>query len=201
MKADVATLTLSGLHHESDADLLAAAVRRDAKAFGRLVARYHALVFHVVWHLTKGHAEAEDIAQEAFLKLWNNPSQIREAAALKGWLTRVAHNLAMDWFRKQPVQVSADAADVSDDRPDAESRMQKHWAGERITKAVHRLPERQRFAVTLVHFEHFTQADAAAAMELSVDAFESLLARARRALKDQLSGDRQDLLAALTEEG
>jgi RNA polymerase sigma-70 factor, ECF subfamily len=201
VKADVASLVLSGLHHESDADLLAAAVKRDAKAFGRLVARYHGLVYRVVWHQTKGHAESEDIAQEAFLRLWNNPAQIREAAALKGWLTRVAHNLAMDWFRKRPAQLTEEQGELSDDRPGVERRLQQDWAGARITRAVHGLPDRQRLAVTLVHFEHCSQADAAAVMELSVDAFESLLARARRALKEHLANDRQDLLAALTEEG
>jgi RNA polymerase sigma-70 factor, ECF subfamily len=201
VKVNVATLAETGLRHESDADLLAAAVARDAKAFGTLVARYHGLVYRVVWHLTKGHAESEDIAQEAFLKLWNNPAQVREAKALKGWLTRVAHNLAMDWFRSRVEHATDDVSEVGDEKPDAETRLHQDWAGERITAAIHGLPERQRLAVMLVHFEHFTQADAAGVMELSIDAFESLLTRARRALKQQLADDRHDLLAAVAFEG
>ena len=73
------------------------------------------------------------------------------------------------------------------------------WVSRRIGKAVSDLPERQKQALTLAHFEQLPQAEAAAIMELSVDAFESLLARARRALKDQLTADKQDLLSALTE--
>jgi RNA polymerase sigma-70 factor, ECF subfamily len=191
----------AGLHHGSDADLLAAAARRDAKAFGRLVSRYHGLVYRVVWRMTNGHSDSEDIAQEAFLKLWNNPAQVREASALKGWLMRVAHNLAMDRFRQKPPTTLDDAPDVVDARPAQDGQLVRNWASTRLEQAIANLPERQRLALTLAHFEQLPQAEAAAAMDLSVDAFESLLARARRALKQNLSGDRQDLLAALAEEG
>ncbi len=199
MSADATAAALAGLHHGNDADLLRAAARRDAKAFGHLVAKYHRLVYRVVWRMTNGSAEAEDIAQEAFLKLWNNPAQVRDAGALKGWLLRVAHNLAMDRFRRTPDLVVDAADDVRDERPDAESHLSQAWVARRIDSAVAALPERQKQAITLVHFEHVHQAEAAAVMELSVDAFESLLARARRALKDQLTADKQDLLSALTE--
>ena len=192
---------MRGLHHESDADLLAAAVQRDAAAFGRLVSRYHGLVYRVVWRMTNGNSESEDIAQEAFLKLWNNPAQVREAGALKGWLMRVAHNLAMDWFRRRPAQDIAALPEPEDGRPDAEAGLSRNWVTRTIDQALAQLPERQRLALALVHFEHVSQAEAAAVMELSVDAFESLLARARRALKDQLAGDKQELLRTLAEEG
>jgi RNA polymerase sigma-70 factor, ECF subfamily len=196
---DATALTGVGLHQHADADLLAAAVRRDAKAFGLLIAKYHGLVYRVVWRMTNESPEAEDIAQEAFLKLWNNPSQVREAAALKGWLMRVAHNLAMDWFRHRPERGSPLVEDVSDTRPSAEDRMGQDWVSQRLNIAVAQLPERQRLALTLVHFEQVSQVDAAAVLEISVDALESLLARARRALKLLLTDDRQDLLAAVTE--
>jgi RNA polymerase sigma-70 factor, ECF subfamily len=196
--AQTATV-LAGLHAGSDADLLAAAVRKDAKAFAQLVQRYHTIVYRVVWRLTNGHAESEDIAQETFLRLWNNPGQVREAAALKGWLVRVAHNQAMDWFRRKPTQDLDTAADVSDGRPGADNKMGTDWVSRRIEQALAALPDRQKLALTLVHFEHMPQAEAAGVMELSIDAFESLLARARRALKEKLAVDRQDLLAAVTE--
>jgi RNA polymerase sigma-70 factor, ECF subfamily len=197
LKADATATTLQGLHLESDADLLAAAARRDAAAFGRLVAKYHGLVFRVVWRITNGNVEAEDIAQEAFLKLWKNPNQLREAGALKGWLVRVAHNLAMDWFRHRPAEASTEAFDVADSRLTAEDSLDRDWVTMRINAAVAQLPERQKQVVTLVHFEHFSQAEAAEAMELSLDALESLLARARRSLKQHLAEDRQDLLGSL----
>jgi RNA polymerase sigma-70 factor, ECF subfamily len=113
----------------------------------------------------------------------------------------VASNLVMDWFRKRTNTVTEDVSDVGDARPNAEDRLQQNWVGVRINAAIAGLPEGQRLALSLIHFEQFAQADAAAAMELSIDAFESLLARARRSLKDQLSNDRHDLMAAVTQEG
>jgi RNA polymerase sigma-70 factor, ECF subfamily len=199
LSADATAAALAGLHHGSDADLLRAAANRDAKAFGRLVVKYHNLVYRVVWRMTDGSTEAEDIAQDAFLKLWNNPGQVRDAAALKAWLMRVAHNLAMDRFRRKPDHTMDAADEVSDSRPNAEDRMEKDWVARRINKAVASLPERQKQALVLAHFEQLPQSEAAQIMDLSVDAFESLLARARRALKDQLTEDKQDLLSALTE--
>jgi RNA polymerase sigma-70 factor, ECF subfamily len=199
LSVDATVSSLKGLYPESDADLLAAAARRDAAAFGRLVSKYHSLVYRIVWRITNGNAEAEDIAQEAFIKLWNNPAQLREAGALKGWLARVAHNLAMDWFRARGITVDANAEglEVEDQRPSVEDNMGKAWVSQRINLAVARLPERQKQVVTLVHFEQFSQHEAARVMDLSVDALESLLARARRALKEQLAGDRADLLGSL----
>jgi RNA polymerase sigma-70 factor, ECF subfamily len=191
---------LNSLQHASDADLLAAATRRDSAAFGKLVQRYHAIVYRVVWRITGGHAESEDIAQEAFLKLWNNPTQLREAGALKGWLLRVAHNLAMDWFRKRPARNIDDVPEIDDGRPSAESTLQRNWAEARLETAIKSLPERQRTALSLVHFEALTQSDAARIMDVSVDALESLLARAKRSLKDQLKNERQSLLDAVQDE-
>jgi RNA polymerase sigma-70 factor, ECF subfamily len=199
--ADAAALTLQGSRGESDADLLAAAIKRDAAAFTRLVTRYHTLVYRVVWRTTNGHAEAEDIAQEAFLKLWNNPSQVRDATALKSWLLRVATNLAVDWFRQKPLRDIDDHQDIADGRENAEEHLSRSWVNGRIDEALRNLPERQRTALALFHFEQVSQAEAAAAMDLTINAFESLLSRARRSLKDQLSNERHELLAAVTEEG
>lgn len=67
-----------------DSALLDASARRDTAAFAEIVRRYHQPVYRLVWRMTGGHADSEDIAQEAFLKLWQNPAQVREAGALKG---------------------------------------------------------------------------------------------------------------------
>lgn len=185
----------------SDAALLAAAVRRDATAFAILVGRYEKQVFRVVWRLTKGHTDAEDITQEVFLRLWRNPGQLREAGALKSWLMRVASNLAMDRFRAKPMQDLDQAAEVGDGKPTAEEQMTKTWTTKRIDEAIAALPERQKLALTLVHFEQIGNIKAASAMEVSVDALESLLARARRSLKLALAADREMLFAGLVDEG
>jgi RNA polymerase sigma-70 factor, ECF subfamily len=192
---------MSATGEASDAALLAAATRRDAAAFATLVARYEKQVFRLVWRLTNGHTDAEDITQEAFLRLWRNPGQLREAGALKGWLMRVASNLAMDRFRAKPLQDLEAAADVGDGKPTAEDEMARTWTTRRIDEAISALPDRQKLALTLVHFEQIGNIRAAAVMEVSVDALESLVARARRSLKLALAADRDLLFAGIVDEG
>ena len=69
----------------TDASLLEAAAAGSQAAFAEIVSRYFQPVYRLVWRLTGGAADAEDIAQDAFVKLWKNPSQIREGAALQAW--------------------------------------------------------------------------------------------------------------------
>jgi RNA polymerase sigma-70 factor (ECF subfamily) len=114
---------------------------------------------------------------------------------------RVASNLAIDRLRGQPLQAIDAAEETADSRVGAEERQLQNWARRRIDAAIAKLPERQRLALAMVHFEQMSNGAAAEAMELSVDALESLLARARRTLKTELAEDRRDLLSAVTMEG
>jgi RNA polymerase sigma-70 factor, ECF subfamily len=182
---------------DEDARLLAAATARDAKAFASLMSRHYAMVYRIIWRVMNGHADAEDLTQEAFMRLWNNPSQVRDAKALRAWLIRVGTNLANDRHRSLPM-VNDDAMDnMADDRETAAQSLMRREATNRIDRAIARLPDRQRLALTLVHLENVGQRTAAEIMELSVDALESLVARARRALKEDLAADWQDLRSVL----
>lgn len=193
-------LVPAGLDQATDADLLAHANGRDGAAFAALVDRHFPVVHRVVWRMMNGHADAEDVAQEAFLRLWRDPAQVREANAVRGWLIRVASNLVMDRFRAKPMQEIDDRFDVADNRRTAEEELERNRAVAIIDAAVAGLPERQKLALTLVHFEHMSNLAAAAIMEISVDALESLLARARRSLKERLAPDKTMLLATLAAE-
>jgi len=184
----------------ADDVLLAASARHEQMAFAELVSRYHRDVFRVVWRLSNGHAEADDVTQEAFMRLWANPAQIREAKALKGWLMRVAANLVMDRFRRKPMEELEAADEVADGALGAEAHVDRARVGKEIDAAIASLPERQKLALTLVHFEQMTNIAAAATMEISVDALESLLSRARRGLKEELGERGKLLLAALETE-
>ena len=185
---------------EDDSALLRAAARQDRAAFERIVSRHYQVVYRVVWRLTAGHTDAEDITQEAFLRLWKNPAQVREGGALRGWLIRVASNLVMDRFRKKPVLDLDEADEVPDTAPTAAHQLDKARISSRIDEAIARLPDRQRLALALVQYEQMTNIAAAKMMEISVDALESLLARARRTLKQQLSGEWKAMLATFADE-
>ncbi len=188
---------MTTLQTTSDAELLLAAARRDSASFAELVSRYYKPVYRVVWRMMNGNAETEDVAQEAFVKLWANPAQIREAKALKGWLMRVASNLAVDRLRrKQHADIEA-VGEIADPRQRTDANLDGKVASRRVDQAIARLPERQRLAVTLVYFEGMTNIVAAQVMEISVDAVESLLARGRRTLKEALADDWRGLLEEL----
>ncbi|WP_210324338.1 RNA polymerase sigma factor [Aestuariivirga litoralis] len=181
----------------SDGDLLAASGGRNEQAFAVLLQRYYKDVYRVVWRLTSGHADTEDVTQEAFLRLWSNPGQVREAKALKGWLLRVASNLVMDRFRRKPTEELEAADEVPDGRESAETTHDVSYVSRCMDAAITDLPDRQKIALTLVHFEQMSNIEAAATMEISVDALESLLARARRGLKDKLGAKGRMLLGVL----
>lgn len=188
---------MTTLQTTSDAELLLAAARRDSASFAELVSRYYKPVYRVVWRMMNGNAETEDVAQEAFVKLWANPAQIREAKALRGWLMRVASNLAVDRLRrKQHADIEA-VGEIADPRQRTDANLDGKVASRRVDQAIARLPERQRLAVTLVYFEGMTNIAAAQVMEISVDAVESLLARGRRTLKEALADDWRGLLEEL----
>jgi RNA polymerase sigma-70 factor, ECF subfamily len=197
--------TLSGQDQASeaaglDARLLTEAAAGNSRAFEQLVGRHYQIVYRVIWRLIRGHRDAEDITQEAFLRLWRNPSQVREAAALRSWLIRVATNLAMDGHRSQPLESLTQIEEPTDDRRSADLAMEQGEVARRVEQAISRLPERQRLALTLVQYEHMSNSEAAHVMEVSVDALESLLSRARRALKEDLAGEWQTMLASLAAE-
>jgi RNA polymerase sigma-70 factor (ECF subfamily) len=178
--------------------LLAAAAQGDSTALAELATRYYAPAYRLAWRLCGSQPDAEDIAQEVFVKLWKDPSQVRQAGALKGWIMRAAANGAADRFRRRKVVNLDDAMDVSDPEPGAAGLLESSTASARVTAAISRLPERQRQALALVYYENLGNAEAAAVMETTVEAVESLLTRARRSLRDSLAGEWRDLLDGVT---
>jgi RNA polymerase sigma-70 factor (ECF subfamily) len=178
-----------------DAALLARCVSGDGEAFRDLMMRHLGAVHATARRIMASPGEADDVAQETFLKLWRGAADITvPASGLRPWLRRVAANLAIDALRKTK------RLDVTDDVPEhavAPGQLDDLEASDRagrVEEALARLPERQRVAIGLFHFEELSQRDVAAAMEISEDALESLLARARRRLRQLLADDIAELL-------
>jgi RNA polymerase sigma-70 factor (ECF subfamily) len=178
----------------SDDDLLERLARADPAAFASLVELHFQPVYRVAWRMLGGRDGAEDVAQEAFLRLWQNPRQVRDGRALRSWLMRVASNLVVDRFRRQGPVDAGEPPDAADDAPGPELALRRADVASAIDGAIARLPERQRLALVLSHYEGYGNPDIATALDVSVEAVESLLARARRSLKAELAGRWQDLL-------
>lgn len=133
-------------------------------------------------------AEAEDVAQETFVRVWRHAAAWQPGRArFDTWLHTVVLNLCRDRLRRRR-EVTGDAMpDLPDPTPDAEAGLLEQERGRAVSKAVAALPERQREAILLVHYQELSGGEAAKALEISVDALESLLARGRRTLRAQLA--------------
>lgn len=144
--------------------------------------------------LAGDRAEAEDVTQEAMLRLWKQAPDWRSGEAqVSTWLYRVVSNLCTDRLRKRRT-VDLDAAgDPEDDRPSAVDSMMDVDRATALQEALDRLPDRQRLAVTLRHIEGATNPEIAQIMDISVEAVESLTARGKRALAKELAGRREEL--------
>jgi RNA polymerase sigma-70 factor (ECF subfamily) len=177
-----------------DASLLARAADGEAAAARLLAARRAPRLLATARRMLNDAAEAEDVAQEAFLRLWRIAAEWRDGEAAVGtWLHRVVVNLCLDRLRRRGRWGALDEAEEPPDpAPSAIDRLAAADRAEALSRAIARLPDRQRAAVTMRHFEEMGAADIAQALGVSVEAVESLLARARRKLADALAAHRAD---------
>ena len=181
---------------DDDAALLARAHAGDQAAAAQLVDRLGPRLMAFCLRLTGGDgAEAEDIVQEAFLRLWRKAGSwdAEGTAQLSTWLGRVAANLAIDRHRKARRSAPLDdAVEVVDPQPGIEQRMIGADRRAALREALDALPDRQRQAVVLRHIEGYSNPDIAAVMGTGVEAVESLVARGKRRLAGLLSGLKDD---------
>ncbi len=179
----------------SDDALLAAYGRGEARAARILADRLLPLVWRVARRMLGDEAEAEDVAQEAMLRLWRVAPDWRPGEAkVTTWLYRVTVNLCTDRLRKPGRGVALDAvAEPEDDTPGAAARMEEADRAAALEAALMELPDRQRQAVVLRHLEGLANPEIAEIMEIGVEAVESLTARGKRALAAVLSVRKEEL--------
>ena len=159
----------------------------DAGAFQRLVEAHAKRPHRIAWRMLGDAGEAEDVAQEALLRLWKDaPRWQSQGAGVSAWLARVATNLCLDRLRRRARLSDEDVPERADPAPLADDCLVEDEDRARVRAAMDALPERQRAAVVLTYYEELSNADAAAVLEMNIKAFESLLLRARRALRERL---------------
>lgn len=178
---------------DTDDDLMLAAGTGDRAAFGRLVARHISRVSALAGRITGNRSDAEEIVQEAFLRAWLKAPDWRargdvdSGAAFGTWLGRVVVNLCLDRKRRAPSEPIEAAGEIADTGPDGFASRARTETAARVAAAIDALPARQRAALVLCHYEGISNIEAAAMLDVSVGALESLLVRARRSLRDTLA--------------
>jgi RNA polymerase sigma factor (sigma-70 family) len=183
------------MQSDPDGELIARAGQGDAAAAQALMARHLPKMLTLARRMLAGRdpVEAEDAVQDAFLKVWQHAARWRPGRAkFETWLYRVVLNACYDRLRRRPTQPLEAAEAVPDAAPPADVGLESAEKVAAVRAALAALPERQRAAVLLCHFEDMGNVKAAETLRLSVEALESLLARGRRALRLKLQDLRED---------
>lgn len=183
----------------SDDDLVAAVAKGDEASCRLLMERHLPRMVALARRMLGNRADAEDVAQEVFLRVWTHAERWQPGRAQFGtWLHRVATNLCLDRLRKRrPENIDDIPEPVSaDPRPD--ENLEHRQLAERVEAALQTLPERQRTAIVLSHYQGLTNIEAAEILEVSVEAVESLLGRARRHLRGVLATEKDEILRSRT---
>jgi len=177
-----------------DRELMALIAAGDQAAFRQLLARYLPRLVATARRMLGGDAEAEDVAQEAALRLWRNAAKIEVSeTGVGGWLYRVTSNLALDKIRARRSD-GPGALEFMTVPADQQRHLVERDLGARVDKELQALPERQRLALVLCHYEGMSMSDAGDVMGISSEAIESLLARGRRTLRTALADEWRSLL-------
>jgi RNA polymerase sigma-70 factor (ECF subfamily) len=169
-----------------DQELMAAVARQDGRAFARLVERHLGWSLRFVERMVGARADAEDLVQSAFLRVWQGAARWEPQAKFSTWFYRVLHNLCMDHFRARGAPTEALDEALPDGGLSSEDQVAGAQRAARVRAALAALPERQRAALVLCYYEERSQAEAAATLGVSEGALESLLARGRAALKKHI---------------
>ena len=187
---------------QSDETLFKRAGRGERYAAALLVERHTDKIYALCFRTLQNRASAEDATQETFLRLWKHAAKWHPTGAKpESWLYRVAMNICLDQLRKRKREAPEEAApERADDAPRQDDQVFAREKRTAVDAALAALPDRQRVAINLCHFQELTNIEAAQIMGVSVDALESLLARGRRALRDRLAPQRTILMGKMSDD-
>lgn len=186
---------MNDLSKAPDAALLVAYANGDPQAAKVLAGRLLPGVLGQATRMLADRSEAEDVAQEAMIRLWKiAPDWRHDEAKVSTWLYRVVANLCTDKLRKRRGNVGLDqVAEASDGAPTVAEAMQTNARVVALKQALAELPERQAQAVALRHLEGLSNPQIAEIMDITVMAVENLTARGKRALAQILAGQKDAL--------
>ena len=175
---------------DSDESLMVRVCNGDHRAFSELVERHSGLFYGAAFRMCNNATEAEDIVQDAYIKLWTKPQSFDPTKGTKftTWFYRVVTNLAIDKGRRKKPQTNPEVLDyMADDAPAADEMLAEKHQESVLEAAIQNLPERQKAALNLCFYEGLSNKEAAEILDVGVKALESLLMRAKKTLKAELA--------------
>jgi len=180
-----------------DAELMLRVKDGDGASFGVLLEKYRTPVIHFLYRMVQNRAVAEELAQEAFLRVYRSRASYEPTAKFTTWLFRIATHLALNAIRdgkNERLQERLDeqseampSRQVADKRPTAEQTLLDEARLDEVRQAVAALPEKQRAAVLMHKYEEMEYTQIARVLNCSESAVKSLLFRAYEALRARLA--------------
>lgn len=189
------------LTNTPDADVVALAQRGREDAFAELVRRYERPVFSLVFRIVRDAATAEDLAQDAFIKVLNHLEKYRPEFKFSSWLFKIANNVAIDHLRRRQIQtISADGSphagsaaevdatsfEIADSAENALDELEARELGSQIERAIGQLRPEYRTCIVLRHVEGRSYEEIAATLDLPLGTVKTYIHRARLQLRDLL---------------
>lgn len=179
----------------TDADLVGRTCNGDTNAYGELVSRYQGHVYGLAYSFVGHWEEAQDIAQETFIRAYCHLDQLREPVRFAPWLRRVTFSVAMNWLKAYRPQLFAeldgrvdlDTLEIPDFRPGPPEVVEKKELAEAIRRAVEALDPRYRVPLTMFHLDGLSYQKVADFLDIPLGTAKSLISRARAKLKDSLA--------------
>jgi RNA polymerase sigma factor (sigma-70 family) len=181
-------------NRETDNVLLASFANGDRQAAQQLTERLMPKIHAHAYYRLGNIADAEDVTQEAFLRLWQfAPRWEQGNAQVSTWLYRVVSNLCKDRYRRPKLEDLDVAKEPTDETQSPVDKIDDHYRQKALYDAMSLLPENQRLAVQFRHIDELTNPEIAEIMGLSVEAVESLTARGKRKLIEVLASYKTEL--------
>ena len=173
---------------QSDVELLKEIANLDHDAFSELVRRYSKKLYYIAYRILDNRNDAEDIVQEAFLKLWDNPGIWKENYnnRFSTFFYRVVTNKSIDHKRRSSYRHHEELEDYHTGSMSTDKIIETKNKNELINRYIHELPERQQLALNLCYYENLSSTEAAEIMELSPKGIQSLILRAKENLRNKL---------------
>jgi len=170
----------------ADRDLILRARRGEAEAFGELVTRYQTGVFNVCYRILHERGEAEDLAQDAFIRAYDRIQTFDMERDFGPWIRRVAANLCLNHIESQKVTAELDDERHAGESQSPEATVEVHDRSEQIRVALASLPPNYRLVVELRHYQELSYDEIAAQLSIPLSDVKSHLFRARKLLAEKL---------------
>ena len=179
----------NSLDGENDDALMVRVAGRETNALRLLADRHADLLWRIAYRMLADAAEAEDVAQEALLRLWQFADRWQSGGpGVAAWLTRVATNACLDRLRRRRFVGDDTVPERADETPLADAAIEEDQVRQAVADCIEALPDRQRAAVVLTYYEERQNKMAADILAMQLKAFESLLFRARATLRECVEG-------------